>query len=331
MPDCVVETQQHFAFDTITVPSGDTSIVADKSNDTLEFTSTDGSVIITGTAADDKIDFAAAGGTNALLDGTNHTDTVAQGVTEGSLIVGNSTPAWDELVLGADATVLRSNATTAAWGKVVLTTDVSGILPIASGGTAASSFSRTDGLVRFTGTALSTTALGITHPSANQLAVIDELKTKSASLAILNGTDGSIGVTLRTIFGGVSWIELLGQTTGNPVKISSESDTETNVGIKLQSKGTGDVELEPPGGGDTHALAGDFFVDAGGVNLTDDVVFTERADHASTPASGFGYLWTKSTAPSSLVFTDDTGVDVTLGISGEHHMPFFKDSVATAF
>ena len=75
-----------------------------------------------------------AASTNALLDGANHTDTVAQGVTRGSLIYGNSTPKWDELVIGASGRVLRSDGTDAAWAQVNLTTDVTGVLPIANGG-----------------------------------------------------------------------------------------------------------------------------------------------------------------------------------------------------
>lgn len=59
--------------------------------------------------------WAAPSVTNALLDGANHTDTAAQGVTRGSLIYGNSTPAWDELVIGAANTVLTSNGTDVAW------------------------------------------------------------------------------------------------------------------------------------------------------------------------------------------------------------------------
>ena len=35
-----------------------------------------------------------------ILDGAVHLDSVAQGVTKGSLVVGNSTPKWDELVVG---------------------------------------------------------------------------------------------------------------------------------------------------------------------------------------------------------------------------------------
>jgi hypothetical protein len=51
------------------------------------------------------------GGTNALLDGASHTDTVAQAVTKGSLVVGNSTPKWDELVVGSNGDVLTADST----------------------------------------------------------------------------------------------------------------------------------------------------------------------------------------------------------------------------
>lgn len=61
---------------------------------------------------------APASPTNALLDGANHTDTVAQTVSRGSLIYGNSTPKWDELVIGAANTVLRSDGTDVSWGAI---------------------------------------------------------------------------------------------------------------------------------------------------------------------------------------------------------------------
>lgn len=51
----------------------------------------------------------------ALLDGSEHNDTVAQAVTRGSLIYGNATPAWDELVKGAANTVLACDGTDPAW------------------------------------------------------------------------------------------------------------------------------------------------------------------------------------------------------------------------
>jgi hypothetical protein len=47
-----------------------------------------------------------------------------------------------------------------------------------------------------------------------------------------------------------------------------------------------------------------------------DIVFKEKADHSSTPGAGFGYLWTKNTTPSTLMFTNDAGSDTTLGAGG---------------
>lgn len=53
---------------------------------------------------------------HALLDGgTAHSDTAADTVSRGSLVVGNSTPAWDELVLGATGTIPASDGTDLAY------------------------------------------------------------------------------------------------------------------------------------------------------------------------------------------------------------------------
>jgi hypothetical protein len=58
---------------------------------------------------------ATGTGSNALLDGSNHTDTVAQAVSRGSLIYGNATPKWDELTVGGAGTVLSSDGTDVSW------------------------------------------------------------------------------------------------------------------------------------------------------------------------------------------------------------------------
>lgn len=58
---------------------------------------------------------AAPSAVHNLLDASTHPDTVAQTVTRGSLIYGNSTPKWDELVIGAANRVLASDGTDAAW------------------------------------------------------------------------------------------------------------------------------------------------------------------------------------------------------------------------
>jgi len=48
---------------------------------------------------------------HAMLDGSAHTDSVADAVTRGSIIYGNATPKWDELVIGAVDTFLGSDGT----------------------------------------------------------------------------------------------------------------------------------------------------------------------------------------------------------------------------
>jgi hypothetical protein len=56
--------------------------------------------------------------THALLDSTVHTDTATQAPTRGSIIVGNATPAWDELVLGTTEFVLFSDGTDAIYTRL---------------------------------------------------------------------------------------------------------------------------------------------------------------------------------------------------------------------
>ena len=54
-------------------------------------------------------------------------------------------------------------------------------------------------------------------------------------------------------------------------------------------------------------------ISARGLATTQDIVMDEQSDHSSTPAAGKGYIWTKNTTPSTLIFTDDAGNDRTLG------------------
>ena len=59
----------------------------------------------------------SGGGSNALLDGSVHTDTTAQTVSRGSLITGQGgSPTWNELVIGGAGTFLKSDGTDVSWG-----------------------------------------------------------------------------------------------------------------------------------------------------------------------------------------------------------------------
>jgi hypothetical protein len=64
------------------------------------------------------------------------------------------------------------------------------------------------------------------------------------------------------------------------------------------------------------AASGAVMADGTGDDITGDIVFAEKADHSSVPSPGKGYVWTKNTSPSTLIFTDDTGGDTILGSGG---------------
>lgn len=57
----------------------------------------------------------AGTGTNALLDGTNHTDTLAGTVVRGDMVYGNSTPKWARKALGTVGKVVSSDGTDLDW------------------------------------------------------------------------------------------------------------------------------------------------------------------------------------------------------------------------
>jgi hypothetical protein len=64
-------------------------------------------------------DHGAAGYTTAhALLSASHTDTVAAGVSRGSIIIGSATPKWEELVIGASGTYLCSDGTDISWSTI---------------------------------------------------------------------------------------------------------------------------------------------------------------------------------------------------------------------
>jgi hypothetical protein len=57
----------------------------------------------------------SSAGAHTILDGVTHSDSVAQTVSRGSLIYGNITPKWDELVIGTANKILWSDGTDVSW------------------------------------------------------------------------------------------------------------------------------------------------------------------------------------------------------------------------
>jgi len=60
-------------------------------------------------------DIPSAIGAHALLDGSVNSDTTVSSVTRGDLIIGNSTPAWDDLAIGSANSVLWTDGTDPSW------------------------------------------------------------------------------------------------------------------------------------------------------------------------------------------------------------------------
>lgn len=68
------------------------------------------------------LDVIGAIGAHAVLDGVVHTDTAADAVSIGSIIYGNNTPLWDELVAGAVGDVLTMGVALPGWAAPVVQT-----------------------------------------------------------------------------------------------------------------------------------------------------------------------------------------------------------------
>ncbi len=217
---------------TVTLKHGTTILikVALPGNHTLVYTDGRGFSVLDSTGA--TITGTSAGGVSVhtLLDGTVHTDTVAQTPTRGSLVKGNSTPAWDELVIGAAARVLRSDGSDASWAQVALATDVSGTLPVANGGTGATTFT-SGGVLQGAGTGAITASLvpavnGIKFPAtqvdSGDVNTLDDYE-EGTFTPVLGGATSESGQTYST-------------QQGNYVKIGSL----VHVGIYMQfsNKGT---------------------------------------------------------------------------------------------
>lgn len=63
-----------------------------------------------------QIDQQGGSAAHTMLDGgTVHSDTATQTVSRGSIIYGNATPKWDELVIGSSGKVLTSDGTDVSW------------------------------------------------------------------------------------------------------------------------------------------------------------------------------------------------------------------------
>lgn len=142
---------------------------------------TNGQVLTTNGASTLSWTTVSGGGSHALLSAT-HSDATAGTVVRGDLITGQGvSPTWTRLALGVANRVLRSDGTDSSWAQVALSTDVTGVLSIANGGTNSS-------------TALNNGRVMISSAGA----IVERAALTASALTVGDATNGLASLALGT-------------------------------------------------------------------------------------------------------------------------------------
>jgi len=155
----------------------------------------------------------------------------------------------------------------------------------------------------------SNVGIGTDSPAA-KLEVRRDFRVANESVPSNRYFDVTFGLSEATLkytntFGGTVQFNIENNTAGSSASINLVTNSTSRL---TATSGDGYVGI--------NNVAPSEFLDVGGnIITTGDLILTEQSDHNSTPAAGLGYLWVKDTAPSTLIFTDDDGTDVTLGAS----------------
>lgn len=176
---------------------------------------------------------SVSGGNNITITGTATAPIVnVSGTTNHSVLLGNVTGSINSLANGTTGTVLHAvtGANDPIWSAVSLTADVSGILPIANGGTNASSFAVTDGTAYFDGTRLVTTATGTANQvlTSNGAGVAPTYQAVSASGAV---TSVNAGANTSITGTATAPIVNVAGTTNHAVQVGTGSTGLTQISV----------------------------------------------------------------------------------------------------
>ena len=115
---------------------------------------------------------------------------------------------------------------------------------------------------------------------------------------------------------GILWVK---NDTPNSLIFTDDAGTDYDLTSYTANTGTVDTSGTPANDqlaiftdADTIEGSSNVTYDGTTFNITQGIKFTERADHAATPATTFGELWVKNDTPNALMFTDDAGTDYDL-------------------
>ena len=190
------------------------------------------------------------GGNNITVSGNPGTFTETfsvTGNTNHSVLLGNATGSINSLVNGTTGQVLHAitGANDPVWSAVSLTADVSGILPIANGGTNANAMATTFGVNYFDGTRIVTTAVGTaTHVlTSNGVGVAPTFQALPAGgIVTINGDTGSVtGATVTLTATGIAKVGPTWSFSGAGTTLTMLS-TDANFNI-VTGKDSGNASL----------------------------------------------------------------------------------------
>jgi len=245
---------------------------------------------------------------HALLDGSVHTDSLADAVTRGSIIYGNTTPKWDELVIGTG--FLRGDGTDCAWLSYANSL-------AAMSGQAGAAFSFNDQNITNVGSIAvdsiisdgAAAALTITA-TAGQAVTVEDVSFDGGVVSGM-GTLGcdAITSTATGIFEGASvTVGKASDTTGTLVLHDSNSANTITLTVPDISAGSLSFTLPPTDGDNTNVLQTDgngvlTWVAAGGGAGT----FVALTDTPANYAGSGGKFAVVNGGENALDFTTLTG------------------------
>lgn len=178
----------------------------------INLTSTGGTIIITPSAHTVNIESNGSGtvqvvqaGNNISITGNPAVSPVVNvaGTVNHSVLLGNGAGSITSLANGTTGQTLHAvtGSNNPIWSLVSLTSDISGILPIANGGTNASSFANVNGTTYFDGTRLVNTAVGTSGfvLTSNGASAPTYQAPPSSGITNINGDSGNVAPSAGSI------------------------------------------------------------------------------------------------------------------------------------
>ena len=243
---------------------------------------------------------AAAPASHDLLSAT-HGDTTAAAVVRGDIVVGQTaTPKWERLALGVANRVLRSDGTDAAWAQVALATDVSGILPVANGGTGVTTSTGTTNVVLsgsptiVTPTIASFTNATHDHSNAAGGGTLNASAIAAGTLAVARGGTGLATYVIGDLIiasAATTLISLADVATGNAVISGGVGVVPSYGKIGLTTHISGTLAVANGGTGVTSSTGTTNVVLSGSPTIvTPTIASFTNAGHNHEAAAGGGTL-----------------------------------------